>query len=197
MKKQIIAFVITLLSTTAMASDRYPERPEVVDYPVSSGIHRDNLFMAIQAFKVANEDYTKGVTFVVSPKENMDADDIQAQTEMYQNGTFIIRVLDNTNIKELPHILFHEMAHVAYRRDLPFKIQRLYARIYRDEPACISPYSCEYGASENFAEWTVWAYHRNDFVGRSSTLPKMRRHETFFRLYQNYIFPVKGAVYGG
>ena len=51
MKKQIIAFVITLLSTTAMASDRYPERPEVVDYPVSSGIHRDNLFMAIQVFK--------------------------------------------------------------------------------------------------------------------------------------------------
>lgn len=200
MKKQMIAFVFTLLSGTTMASDimNYPERPEAVDYPVSSGEYRENLTLEVLKFKQNNEEYTKGVTFVVSPKEKMDAPDISAQTEQYTNGDFIIRIRDDVYMRDLAHIVYHEMGHVIYRRDMPYKLQRLYARVYRAEKACVSIYSCE-SATENFAEWYVWSYHKNDFVGRTRSVPKMRQHTTFFSLYENILNPKKEWLnkYGG
>ena len=197
MKKQIIAFAITLLSTTAMASDMYPERPEVVDYPVSSGDYKENLYMAIQKMKEENGMFQQ-VTWIVAPGKDMP-EEVVAYTEPLTKGRFNIYISDVVEPKYLSHIMWHEWGHVSYHR-MPYKLQRAYGRLFKNERACVSEYACA-SAKENFSEWSVYYYHYNEFRGlvrrHGRIAEKAFEHQSFFRLYQNYIFPITGANYGG
>ena len=197
MKKQIIAFAITLLSTTAMASDMYPERPEVVDYPVSSDDYKENIYMEIQKMKEENGMFQQ-VTWIVAPGKDMP-EEVVAYTEPLTKGRFNIYISDIVEPKYLSHIMWHEWGHVSYHR-MPYKLQRAYGRLFKNEPACVSKYACT-SAKENFAEWSVYFYHYNEFQGLVRRHGRIARkafeHQSFFRLYQNYIFPITGANYGG
>ena len=68
--------------------------------------------------------------------------------------------------------------------DLPYAQQRLYSRIYDNEPACISTEAC-YSKEDNFNEWTKYL-NQERIAYRSHHLwlaKQARLHQYFFSKY--------------
>ena len=143
------------------------------------------------------EERLQQVSWEIVPQKELG--DAIAQTESLTKGRFIIKLSEELDKKRFKHTAFHEWGHVSYYR-MPYKLQRAYGRLFKNEPACVSEYACT-SAKENFAEWSVYYYHYNEFQGfvrrHGRIAEKAFEHQSFFRLYQNYIFPITGANYGG
>jgi len=97
-----------------------------------------------------------------------------------------IGLLETISPKHLEYVMTHEYAGVIWWNNLSPEGRRMYERVYKAEPACITEYSCT-EAAQNYEEWMTFLMLREQVPTLNKNWKeieaKSRMHKAFFDLH--------------